>query len=137
MARQPSDTIDTEIGAAIAAGDYYRALECLASSYLDSVFAYCLRMLHGDPGRAKDVTQQVFEEACKGIEAFRGDASTKTWLLAIARNQCLKEISVRERHGALLAVAHGADHALSGLASRKIVGDDSPGDGSACSHFGR
>ena len=35
-------------------------------------------------------------------EAFRGDASTKTWLLAIARNQCLKEISVRERHGALL-----------------------------------
>jgi RNA polymerase sigma-70 factor (ECF subfamily) len=59
-------------------------------------------MLHTDAGRARDVTQQVFEEACKGIATYRGEASAKTWLLAIARNLCLKEIDTRERRSTML-----------------------------------
>jgi RNA polymerase sigma-70 factor (ECF subfamily) len=59
-------------------------------------------MLHNDPARANDVTQQVFEEVCKGIATFRGEASIKTWLLAIARHQCLKDIGVRARRQSVL-----------------------------------
>ena len=106
MDGQPSDAIHAEIQTAIVAGAYRQALELLAHTYLDTVYAYCLRMLHGDAGRAKDVTQQVFEEVCHGITAFRGEASAKTWLLAIARNQCLKDITVRERRGSLLRQHH-------------------------------
>ena len=59
-------------------------------------------MLHEDTGRARDVTQQVFEEVCKGITSYRGESSVKTWLLAITRNQCLKEIDTHVRRSAML-----------------------------------
>ena len=99
---QTAEWVGEEVTAALASGAPHRALEMIAHAYLDTVYAYCCRMLNGDPGRARDVTQQVFEEVCKGIAAFRGESSAKTWLLAIARNQCLKEIASRSRRGDLL-----------------------------------
>jgi RNA polymerase sigma-70 factor (ECF subfamily) len=89
------------------AGTYHQALALLADTYLDTVYQYCCRMLRGDVGRARDVTQQVFEEVCKGIVAFRGEASAKTWLLAVARHQCLKDITAHERRSGLLHVYQG------------------------------
>jgi RNA polymerase sigma factor (sigma-70 family) len=94
--------VDAQAQAAIAAGEYRRALELLAQGYLDLVFGYCFRVLNGDTARAKDVTQQVFEEVCRGIARYRGESSLKTWLLAIAHHQCLKEIATCERRSSLL-----------------------------------
>jgi RNA polymerase sigma-70 factor (ECF subfamily) len=94
--------VDAQAQAAIAAGEYMRALELLAQAYLDLVFGYCFRVLNEDTSRAKDVTQQVFEEVCRGIARYRGESSLKTWLLAIAHHQCLKEIATCERRSSLL-----------------------------------
>jgi RNA polymerase sigma-70 factor, ECF subfamily len=94
--------VDAQAQAAIAAGEYKRALELLAQAYLDLVFGYCFRVLNEDTSRAKDVTQQVFEEVCRGIARYRGESSLKTWLLAIAHHQCLKEIATCERRRGIL-----------------------------------
>jgi RNA polymerase sigma-70 factor, ECF subfamily len=93
---------DAQVQAAIAAGEYGRALELLAHTYLDLVFGYCFRVLNEDSSRAKDVTQQVFEEVCRGLARYRGESSVKTWLLAVAHHQCLKEIATCERRRRLL-----------------------------------
>lgn len=102
MAKVHLEFIDQQIQASAVAGDYRQTLELLARTYLDTVFHYCCRMLNGDRTLAEDVTQQVFEEACKGITEFREEASAKTWLLAIAHNLALKEIHTRGRRARLL-----------------------------------
>jgi len=102
MAEPMPESVDQTVQACIATGEYCGALDLLARTYLETVYRYCFRMLNGDAGRARDVTQQVFEEVCRGIAAYRGEASAKTWLLGIARNQCLKEIDVRARHRSML-----------------------------------
>jgi RNA polymerase sigma-70 factor (ECF subfamily) len=94
--------VDVQVQAAIAAREYKRALELLAHGYVDLVFGYCVRVLNEDSARAKDVTQQVFEEVCRGIAGYRGEASVKTWLLAIAHHQCLKEMATSMRRRSLL-----------------------------------
>lgn len=47
-------------------------------------FAYALTR---DADLADDVSQDVFVKAYQKIDGFRGEASVKTWLLTIARNQ--------------------------------------------------
>ena len=96
------NAVEAQVQTCISRGEYRGALELLARTYLDTVYRYCLRMLHEDTGRARDVTQQVFEEVCKGITSYRGESSVKTWLLAITRNQCLKEIDTHVRRSAML-----------------------------------
>jgi RNA polymerase sigma-70 factor (ECF subfamily) len=93
---------DVQVQAAIAAGEFKQALELVAHAYLDLIFGYCFRVLNGDTSRAKDVTQQVFEEVCRGLARFRRESSVKTWLLAIAHHQCLKEIATCERRRRML-----------------------------------
>ncbi|RMF90955.1 MAG: sigma-70 family RNA polymerase sigma factor [Nitrospinota bacterium] len=102
MARSASGAAEEKIQAAISRGDYRQALELLASTYLGVVFRYCFRLLNGDGVRARDMTQQVFEEVCRGIARYRGEASVKTWLLAIAHKQCLKNIDLQERRSTIL-----------------------------------
>jgi RNA polymerase sigma-70 factor (ECF subfamily) len=97
-----SALVDAQVQAAITAGKYKDALELLTQAYLDLVFGYCVRVLNEHTSRAKDVTQQVFEEVCRGLARYRGESSVKTWLLAIAHHQCLKEIATGERRRNIL-----------------------------------
>jgi RNA polymerase sigma-70 factor, ECF subfamily len=94
--------VEAQVRAAVAAREYSHALELLAQAYLDLIFGYCFRVLNADTPRAKDVTQQVFEEVCRGIARYRGESSVKTWLLAIAHHQCLKDIATCERRRSIL-----------------------------------
>jgi RNA polymerase sigma-70 factor (ECF subfamily) len=54
-----------------------------------------------DEDLAADLTQDTFLKALRSLEQFRGDASFRTWLLAIARNEVLgrhrKDARRRER----------------------------------------
>lgn len=63
-------------GDAVAAGAFVR------STYRD-VWRFCAYLDHG--GAADDLTQEVYVRALRALPGFRGDASAKTWLLAIAR----------------------------------------------------
>jgi RNA polymerase sigma-70 factor (ECF subfamily) len=58
-------------------------------------FAY---RLCGEPEAAKDLVQETFLNAYRGIDRFRGDAQISTWLYTIASRACLR--MRRRRKGA-------------------------------------
>ena len=52
---------------------------------------------------ADDLTQDVYLRAYRALPAHRGDASARTWLLAIARRTCVDALRRRGRRRALQA----------------------------------
>ena len=67
---------------------YSKALELLLNLYETKVFRMALAVL-GNPGRAEEITQDVFLKLWQALPAYDGRASPGTWLYAIARNTCL------------------------------------------------
>jgi RNA polymerase sigma-70 factor (ECF subfamily) len=57
---------------------------------------------------ADDLLQEVFVRALRGASSFRGDASVRTWLRAIARHVLLERYRSRGRNVTLLDVAAGS-----------------------------
>jgi RNA polymerase sigma-70 factor, ECF subfamily len=101
MRTDQAASVDEQMQTWVAAGTYRPALTLLAETYLEPVFRYCLRMCQGQPTLAEEVTQQVFEAACRGIAQFRAEASVKTWLFAIAHHQVLHALEQQQRQRAL------------------------------------
>jgi RNA polymerase sigma-70 factor (ECF subfamily) len=58
-------------------------------------------MCQGQTALAEEITQQVFEAACRGITQFRAEASAKTWLFAIAHHQTLRALARQRRQCAI------------------------------------
>ena len=56
-----------------------------------------------DEAEADDLTQETFLRAFRGLPTFRGEASGRTWLLAIARRVCADAIRIRRRQRRLLS----------------------------------
>jgi RNA polymerase sigma-70 factor (ECF subfamily) len=50
-----------------------------------------------DRQSADDLTQETFVKAVGAVRRFRGDASGRTWILAIARHTCMDELRARSR----------------------------------------
>lgn len=94
-------SIDEQLRTWLATGTYRPALTLLAESYLEPIFRYCLRMCDGQTALAEEVTQQVFEAACRGIMQFRAESSAKTWLFAIAHHRVLHALERQRREGTL------------------------------------
>lgn len=78
---------DRQVLAALAVGDFQRAMEVLVRGYQHAIVGYCTNML-GDATQGKDMAQEVFLAAYRGLPHFRGDALVRTWLFTIARNRC-------------------------------------------------
>jgi RNA polymerase sigma-70 factor (ECF subfamily) len=55
------------------------------------------------PADADDVTQDTFVRAWRALPSYRGDASARTWLLAIARRACADAIRSTVRRRRLLS----------------------------------
>ena len=74
------------------------------------VWRFCAHLV--DPAAADDLTQDTYVRAIPALRGFRGDASVRTWLLAIARRACAAEIGARSRDrrlaSRLVATAPGA-----------------------------
>jgi RNA polymerase sigma-70 factor, ECF subfamily len=62
-----------------------------------------------DVEAADDLTQEVYLRAMRSVSRFRGDASARTWLLAVTRNVAADEIRRRQRRRAL-PDPEAADH---------------------------
>ena len=90
---QPSDD---QVHRLITQGAYRPALERLIHSYQHLIVRYCVTML-GDTGHGEEIAQEVFLGAYAAMPRFRQEASVRTWLLAIARKQCLKALRDRQR----------------------------------------
>ncbi len=60
-------------------------------------FALALRLV-GDPDDARDVTQEAYLRAYRGLAGFRGDAQFTTWLYRITANRAATHLRRRIRH---------------------------------------
>jgi RNA polymerase sigma-70 factor (ECF subfamily) len=85
-----------DIQDAITAQNYLGASDALVQAFQHQIVGYCINML-GDPQDGAEAAQDVFIAAYRAMPRFRGDASVRTWLFAIARNQCLKAIKQASR----------------------------------------
>ncbi|QFT90886.1 RNA polymerase sigma factor SigX [Bacillus sp. THAF10] len=56
--------------------------------YADQMFGFLFVMV-GDRQLARDLMQETFLKAFRSFDDFRGDASAKTWLYRIARNEAI------------------------------------------------
>lgn len=61
-----------------------------------ALVAHCYRMT-GSHQDAEDAVQETYLKAARGVAAFEGRSSLKTWLYRIATNTCLTELNHRSR----------------------------------------
>ncbi len=86
---------DEALAARAAAGEE-SAFEELLARYESRVYRLACR-LTGDDGDAKDVLQEAFLAAYRGLPGFRADARFSTWLFRIATNAALMQRRARAR----------------------------------------
>ncbi len=82
----------------MAGGNYRNALEALVCGYQHILIGFCANML-GDQEPAEELAQDVFLAAFRAMSGYRGEASVRTWLFAIARKQCYKALRKRRQRG--------------------------------------
>jgi RNA polymerase sigma-70 factor, ECF subfamily len=61
----------------------------LYRDHVDLIYRYAHRLC-GDTESAKDLVQETFLNAYKGLKDFRGDAKISTWLYTIASRACIR-----------------------------------------------
>lgn len=89
-----------------ATGDRLALAGFIRASQAD-VWRFCAHLV--DPASADDLTQEVYVRAMRSMHRFRGDASAKTWLFAVARNVAADEIRRRQRRRRFESVTSLAD----------------------------
>lgn len=108
---------------AVAGDD--RALEEFIDATYEQVWRFCAALV--DEESADDLAQETFIRAVRTLPRFRGDASVRTWLLAIARHICLDEFrarSRRRRRDALIATTYTEEEAVVADASQNTTVND-------------
>ncbi len=71
--------------------------EALYRDHVDLMYRFAHRLC-GEAEAAKDLVQETFLNAYRGLDRFRGDAQVSTWLYTIASRACLR--MRRKRKGA-------------------------------------
>ena len=64
-----------------------KAAARLVAAHIDAVYSYVRHRLSPHADLVDDVVQDVFLAALKGLSAFGGQSSLRTWLVAIARHK--------------------------------------------------
>ncbi|WP_100630262.1 RNA polymerase sigma factor [Algoriphagus formosus] len=65
------------------------SFEELYQAHYRMVMQLCLGFVKGDQDLSKDLTQEVFIQVWNGLDRFRQDSSSKTWIYRITVNTCL------------------------------------------------
>jgi RNA polymerase sigma-70 factor, ECF subfamily len=73
------------------------AFDTLYRDHVDRLYRYAHRLC-GEAESAKDLVQETFLSAYRGLSQFRGEAKASTWLYTIASRACLR--MRRKRKGA-------------------------------------
>ncbi len=74
-----------------------RDFDALYRDHVDLMYRFAHRLC-GEAEAAKDLVQETFLNAYRGLDRFRGDAQISTWLYTIASRACLR--MRRKRKGA-------------------------------------
>jgi RNA polymerase sigma-70 factor, ECF subfamily len=61
----------------------------LYRNHVDLIYRYAYRLC-GEPESAKDLVQETFLNAYRGLKDFRGEAQVSTWLYTIASRACMR-----------------------------------------------
>lgn len=93
-----ADTPDVELVEQYRAGDA-RAFDMIVDRYERRVYAIALRM-SGDAEDARDITQNVFVSAMRGLRTFREQAQLGTWFHRITVNASLDHLRKQKRRRA-------------------------------------
>jgi RNA polymerase sigma-70 factor, ECF subfamily len=72
-----------------------QALERLVKASYAEVWRLCAALV--DEQAADDLAQETFVRLTRSLRRFRGQASARTWILAIARHVCMDELRRRHR----------------------------------------
>ena len=72
------------------------AFRDLVNTFGQQVFITCKGFVHQSE-EAEDITQEVFLEAFRSIQKFRGEAKLSTWLYRIAVNRSLNYLRSKKR----------------------------------------
>jgi RNA polymerase sigma-70 factor (ECF subfamily) len=91
--RCPASLDDDRLARRAAAGDH-AAFRELVERYQRKVHAVALGMLR-DPDDARDVCQEAFLKAYRGLSGFNGESRFFTWLYRIVVNLCLDQLRAR------------------------------------------
>jgi RNA polymerase sigma-70 factor (ECF subfamily) len=73
-----------------------RAFEAFVLEYQGMVYNTCYSFLNQRED-AEDVAQEVFIEAYRSIDSFRGDSSLSTWLYRLSMNKSFDYIRAKKR----------------------------------------
>ena len=100
---------ESQVLAALSAGDIDRAIQALIEGYQHTVVGFCISRL-GDATQGEEVAQEVFLAAWRTLHGygFRQKSSVRNWLLAIAHNRCATYVSdmVRNRRRNQMVADH-------------------------------
>ena len=95
--REEDEFDDSKIIERILGGEV-NEFAILVKKYQKGIYNYALRML-GHEEEARDLAQDIFVAAYKGLRGFRGESKFSTWLFRIAINQTKNRIKyLRRRH---------------------------------------
>jgi RNA polymerase sigma factor (sigma-70 family) len=90
---------DPEVVAAIVAGDPAGLAEAY-DRYAMPLYSYCRSMLR-EPADAADAVQDTFLVATAKLRDLRDPGKLRSWLYAVARNECLRRRRADHAHSAL------------------------------------
>ena len=91
----PGDALDEARLERARAGDD-EAFRELTDPHRRELQLHCYRIL-GSMQDAEDLVQETLLAAWRGLEAFEGRASVRSWLYRIATNRCLNALRGRSR----------------------------------------
>jgi RNA polymerase sigma-70 factor (ECF subfamily) len=74
----------------------HAAFRTLVERYQRRVYAMALSIVR-DPDEARDVVQDAFIKAYRGLDGFQGEAAFYTWLYRIALNLCIDRARRQKR----------------------------------------
>ncbi len=101
---------------------YLDAYDILVNRHSASLYLLAMRLLN-DREAAKDVSQESFIAAWRGLGGFRGDAEFRTWLYRIATNKCLRYLAGQKRVPDALDAHPEASDPASGPATTALERD--------------
>jgi len=82
-------SLEARVGSWVAAGDVNRAFDATVARLGTQIFSYvCART--EDEDDARDVYQMFLEDTWRGIPAFRGECSLRTWCYKLAHHAWLR-----------------------------------------------